>query len=172
VTRRLGGRELDYDAGSTVDISSTKEMTHMPVLPAVRNASKAFYAALNAMLAGDAGPMSAIWSHTTASTTMHPIGGCERGWRKVKGPWGQIATMCQGGSVKLRSAKIHATRDMAVESGVETGTLTLAGATLTIEHRVTNVYVREGRTWKIVHHHADPSAEMIAVLKKLQATGA
>jgi ketosteroid isomerase-like protein len=141
----------------------------MPVPPAVRAASKSFYSALNKMLKGDAGPMQEVWSHTTAATTMHPIGGCERGWSKVKGPWAQVASLCTGGAVKLRSAKIHATRDMAVESGIESGTMTLAGETLTIEQRVTNVYVREGRQWKVVHHHTDLSPEMMGALRRLQA---
>jgi len=33
----------------------------------------------------------------------------------------------------------------------------------------TNVYVREGRVWKIVHHHTDLSPDMIALLTRLQA---
>jgi ketosteroid isomerase-like protein len=140
----------------------------MPVPPAARQASKSFYAALNKLVKGDAAPMLAVWSRTTAATTMHPIGGCERGWSKVKGPWPQVASLCTGGAIKLRSPKMNATRDMAVESGVETGTIVMAGETVTVEHRVTNVYVREGREWRIVHHHADPSPAMLAVLQRLQ----
>ena len=46
----------------------------------VRRASEQFYAALNRMLNGDAGPLAAIWAHGLAVTTMHPIGGREVGW--------------------------------------------------------------------------------------------
>lgn len=46
----------------------------------VRKASEQFYAALNRMLNGDAGPMADIWSHSAVVTTMHPIGGREVGW--------------------------------------------------------------------------------------------
>lgn len=140
----------------------------MPVPPALRNASKSFYAALNQILAGKADAMMTVWSQTPAATTMHPIGGCERGWSKVKGPWAQVASICQGGKVKLTAAKIHATKDMAVESGIETGTATMAGTTMTFNNRVTNVYVRNGREWRIVHHHTDPSSDMLAVLQRLQ----
>ena len=52
----------------------------------VRKASKAFYAAMNRMAKGDAGPMAVIWSHSATTTTMHPIGGREVGWAKIKGP--------------------------------------------------------------------------------------
>lgn len=140
----------------------------MPASPALRVAPKSFYAALNHLLNGNADPMLATWSRTPAATTMHPIGGCERGWSKVKGPWAQVAGICQGGKVKLTSSKIHATKDMAVESGLETGTATMAGTTVTFSQRVTNVYIRNGREWNIVHHHSDPSAEMLAVLQRLQ----
>lgn len=144
----------------------------MPVAPALRQASKSFYAALNQILKGNAAPMMDAWSQTPAATTMHPIGGCERGWSKVKGPWAQVASICEGGKVKLTSARIHATKDMAVETGVETGTATMAGTAMTFNNRVTNVYVRNGREWKIVHHHTDPSADMLAVLQRLQQGGA
>lgn len=140
----------------------------MPVPPAVKQASKNFYKALNQMLKGDAAPMSEIWLQTPAATTMHPIGGVERGWSKVKGPWAQVASFAGGGKVVLKSSKIHVTKDMAVESGLEVGTAVMAGTTVAINERVTNVYVRAGREWKIVHHHTDPSPEMLAILQRLQ----
>lgn len=140
----------------------------MPVPPALKLASKSFYAALNQMLKGNPGPMMDAWSQTPAATTMHPIGGCERGWSKVKAPWAQVASLSSGGKVTLKSARINATKDMAVESGVEVGTAVMAGTTVTFNDRVTNVYVRTGRVWKIVHHHTDISPEMVAVLQRLQ----
>jgi ketosteroid isomerase-like protein len=45
----------------------------------------------------------------------------------------------------------------------------LAGETVCIEQRVTNVYRREGAEWKIVHHHADLSPSMVDLLGRLQA---
>jgi ketosteroid isomerase-like protein len=59
---------------------------------------------------------------------------------------------------------------MAYEVGVETGTLTLAGLTATIEHRVTNIYRREAGTWRVVHHHTDGSPAMQDVLARLNAS--
>lgn len=140
----------------------------MPAPPAVKQASKNFYKALNQMLKGNAAPMSEVWSQTPAATTMHPIGGIERGWSKVKGPWAQVASISSGGKVALKSAKIVATKDMAVESGIEVGEAIMAGAPVTINGRATNVYVRSGREWRIVHHHTDVSPEMLAILQRLQ----
>ena len=50
----------------------------------VRAASETFYAALNRMLSGDAGALGEIWSHSSAVTTMHPIGGREVGCPRLE----------------------------------------------------------------------------------------
>ena len=59
--------------------------------------------------------------------------------------------------------------DMAVETGVETGSLVIAGHAATIHHRVTNVYRRRDGDWKLAHHHTDLSEAMLDVLKRLGA---
>ena len=141
----------------------------MPAQDAVRNASKSFYSALNSMAKGDAAPMLAVWSHSADATTMHPIGGREVGWNKVKGPWEQVASLCSGGKITLRGQRIRVAGGAAFETGVEKGQITVAGTKLNFEHRVTNIYKRDGRNWKIVHHHTDLSPEMIDVVRKLPA---
>src|SRR5207253_1734867 len=90
-----------------------------------RRASSQFYAALNSMANGDAGPMSAIMSHSETATTMHPLGGREVGWDQVAGPWGQVAQLASGGQVTLTDQLIQAGSDMAYETGVEKGEITL-----------------------------------------------
>jgi ketosteroid isomerase-like protein len=42
-----------------------------------------------------------------------------------------------------------------------------AGKPIPIEHRVTNVYHREARSWKIVHHRTDLSPAMLDLLREL-----
>ena len=93
----------------------------------VRKASEQFYAALNRMLNGDAGPLADIWSHSAAVTTMHPIGGREVGWDKVGQAWEQVAKVFSGGQVKLTDQLIQVTGDMAYEVGTEQGEAKLAG---------------------------------------------
>ena len=135
----------------------------------VRDASNKFYAALNRMANGDAGPLAAIWSHGATVTTMHPIGGREVGWDKVRQSWEQVAQLASGGQVELAEPMIQVAGDTAYELGVERGQLTLAGQQVTIDHRVTNIYRRESETWKIVHHHADLAPAMLDVLSRLKA---
>ncbi len=135
----------------------------------VHAASDQFYAALNSMANGDAGPMATAMSHDPGVTTMHPIGGREVGWDQVSGPWGQIAGMASGGEVHLIDQRIFASGDMAFETGVEQGEIALAGQPVPINHRVTNVYRREDGAWKLIHHHGDESPAMVDLLRRLQA---
>jgi len=135
----------------------------------VRKASEQFYAALNRMVKGDAGSLSDIWSHSVAVTTMHPIGGRQVGWDKVRESFQQVAQIASEGWVKLDDQIIQVAGDLAYELGVERGQATLAGQQVTLDQRVTNIYRREASSWKIVHHHTDVSQAMLDVLKRLQA---
>jgi ketosteroid isomerase-like protein len=135
----------------------------------VRKASAQFYTALNRMANGDASSMADIWSHSAAVTTMHPIGGREVGWDNVRPPWEQVAQLCTAGQVRLDDQLLQAVGDLAYEVGNERGQITIAGEQVPIEQRVTNVYRREGGSWKIVHHHTDLSPAMVAILNRLQA---
>lgn len=134
----------------------------------VRSASEQFYSALNKMANGDAGPLAGIWANSPEVTTMHPIGGREVGWEAVRASFEGVADNAADGTIELSDQIIHRVGDLAYELGVERGRFTLAGHPVDIEHRVTNVYRREGGTWKIVHHHTDLSTSMLEVLKQLQ----
>jgi len=135
----------------------------------VRNASNKFYAALNRMANGDAGPLADIWSHSATVTTMHPIGGREVGWDQVRKSWEQVAQLASGGQVKLADQVIQIAGDAAYELGVERGQVTIAGQQVTIDDRVTNIYRRESGAWKIVHHHTDIAPAMLDLLNRLKA---
>jgi len=132
----------------------------------VRKASTQFYAALTSMLNGDASPLADIWSHSTAVTTMHPIGGRQVGWGEVRESWEQVAKISSEGRVKLADQIIQVAGDLGYEVGVEQGQFELAGQLLDIEARVTNIYRREADGWKIVHHHTDVSSVMLDALNR------
>ena len=134
----------------------------------VRNASNQFYAALNKMVNGSSQSLSDIWSHNSEVTTMHPIGGRQVGWKDVWATWDQTAQVASEGKVELQDRFIRVVGDMAYEIGVENAGFTLAGQKITDKVRVTNIYQKEGGTWKIVHHHSDLSPKMVEVLNKLQ----
>jgi len=134
----------------------------------VRRASEQFYAALNRMLNGDAGALAAIWSHGPAVTTMHPIGGREVGWERVRDAWESVAQLATDGKVSLKDQLIQVVGEVAYEVGIEQGQFKLGGHPVTVEGRVTNIYQRQAGAWKIIHHHADIVPAMAAVLTRLQ----
>jgi len=134
----------------------------------VRKASEQFYAALNRMANGDARSLGDIWSQGADVTTMHPIGGREVGWDKVRGSFQQVAEIASEGRIRLDDQLIRVVGDLAYELGSERGQAKFAGQQISLDHRVTNIYRREAGSWKIVHHHTDVSPAMLDVLNRLK----
>ena len=132
----------------------------MPAEDEVRAASRQFYAALNSVLNGNAGPMADVWSRGADATAMHPIGGRQIGWDEVWASWQQIAGIASGGSVALDDQLIRMIGDAAYEFGTERVDAMVAGNPVRWGIRVTNVYRREAGAWRIVHHHTDAVPEM------------
>jgi ketosteroid isomerase-like protein len=136
----------------------------------VKEASEKFYAALNKMANGDAGPMSDAWTKSKNATAQHPIGGRTLGRDSVLESFAKVASIAKGGNIAIVDQQIDVGEDMAVETGIEKGNITLAGHTAVIDQRVTNVYRLEKGVWKLQHHHTDLSPAMLDVLAKLNAT--
>ncbi len=134
----------------------------------IRNASKQFYAGLNRMANGNAGSLADIWSHRADVTAMHPIGGRQIGWDAVRASFEKVATMASEGKIELSDQLIRTVGDVAYEVGIERGQFQLAGERVAIEHRVTNIYLREAGAWKMIHHHTDTSPAMLEVLSRLE----
>ena len=132
----------------------------------VRAASKAFYAAMNRMLAGDASALGKIWSHSATVTTMHPIGGRQVGWDQVKASFDQVAKSSTGGEVTLTDQLIRVMGDTAYELGVEHAQFAIGGEPLHVKSRVTNIYHRDAGAWKLVHHHGDKSPGIAEALDR------
>jgi ketosteroid isomerase-like protein len=132
----------------------------------VKAASDRFYSALSRM---DIAQLPEVWSHSESVTTMHPMGGEQVGWQAVRESFEQAAGAMTDVHVEIADQIIQAGEDMAYEVGVERGHGKVAGETISIEHRVTNVYRREAGGWKLVHHHTDVSPAMVEILQRSQA---
>lgn len=123
---------------------------------AVRVAADQFYAALNAMLTGDPGPMEQVWSHGDDVTYMGPGGGFRVGWDAVLADWELPAAMNLGGEVHPEGMQVTVGRDLAVVSNLEIGeNLGPAGEPQEVSIRATNVFRREGGAWKMIGHPTD-----------------
>jgi ketosteroid isomerase-like protein len=132
----------------------------------VKAASDRFYTALSNM---DIKQLPELWSHSDSVTTMHPMGGEQVGWQAVRESFEQAAGVMTDVHVEVADQTIQVGTDMAYEVGVERGSGKVAGETVFIEHRVTNVYRREADGWKLVHHHTDVSPAMAEIVQRSQA---
>lgn len=134
----------------------------------VRAASETLYAALDRMLNGDRASLTDIWSHSATVTAMHPIGGREVGWDRVRKSFEQVSQLTSKGQVRLSDQIIRVAGDVAYELGVERARFTLAGPPVAGDCRVTNIYRRESGSWKVVHHHTDATPAMLDVVAHLK----
>ncbi len=110
-----------------------------------------------------------VWSQGNTVSTMHPMGGEQVGWPEVRKSFEEAAQGMTDVHVELADQRIQTGDDLAYETGIERGRGTVAGEPVVIEHRVTNVYRREGGQWKMVHHHTDVSPAIVDILRRLQA---
>lgn len=111
--------------------------------------------------------MSAVWAQGAEVSAQHPIGGRDCGFDTVIASFAKVAEIAGGGEIRLVDQRIDAGTDLAVETGIETGALVIAGHEASVRHRVTNVYRKIDGHWKLAHHHTDVSDTMLDVLKRL-----
>jgi ketosteroid isomerase-like protein len=125
----------------------------------VADAHENLYGALNAMLAGDPGPILAVWASTDDITYAGPFGGFITGRSAVSDAFRDVATMGLGGRIEVADVRVVETGDMGYTVCTEHGIdHVIDGQVVNLTHRATNVFRREGEGWRMVHHHTDPSS--------------
>jgi ketosteroid isomerase-like protein len=119
----------------------------MPQREAVLFANEAFYAAF---VARDMAAMARVWSSVHPVTCTHP------GWQTLHG---REAVMESWRAILAnRNAPQIRCRDEAVTIHGETAIVTcLEQITAAQFLAATNVFVKEGAIWCMVHHHAGPA---------------
>ena len=143
---------LAIGGGTTVNTQNTSAEER-----AVIQATTQFYTALNAMFAGDVGPMKSVWSHEDDVTYLRPTGGFQVGWGPVLASWEAQAAMQLGGEVTPENIHITVGRDLAVVQNHEQGeNATVDGNPQAVSIRATNLFRKEDGTWKMIGHHTDP----------------
>ncbi len=134
----------------------------------VREASGQFYAGLTKMLEGDLSLLESVWSHDATVTAMHPVDGREIGWDAVRKSFVPFSELASDGSVELHDQIVRVLGDVAYEVGIESGKFSIAGKSITVGQRVTNIYRREDGQWKMIHHHTDVCPSMVDAVNSLQ----
>ncbi|MBY0276669.1 nuclear transport factor 2 family protein [Candidatus Binatia bacterium] len=120
-------------------------MTHEDLDVLAANA--AFY---RAFAARDLDAMEALWAHSPHVACTHPGWAALHGRDAVMASWRAILDGPDAPEISCSHESVIPGERMAVVLCVES----LRGGSLA----ATNVFVREGSEWRIVHHHAGPIA--------------
>lgn len=115
------------------------------------------------LLEGDAAQWKRMSSQGGDATIMGAFGGYERGWKEV-GPrydWAAAQYRERKAVVKTEYLNVWVSGDMAFTVAVERQEEARAGgqSPLRRELRATQVFRREGGSWRLLHRHADPLME-------------
>lgn len=119
---------------------------------------RAQHAALAALVAGDPTPFQRLWDDTSPVSLLGAFGGVALGRREVCARFAAVARAYGDG--------VYERLDYVVEQVGESRGLTVhveairstsaSGEEVVRRRRVTKVYRRGDRGWRIVHMHADP----------------
>jgi len=122
----------------------------------LEDATQGFYAALNAVLAGDVEPMLALWSHADDVTYMSPFGELLVGWDAVRASWETQAGQGLDGTVHPEELHHYASDGLGCVVGFERGSVVVGGETVPVDIRATSLYRVEDDRWVMIGHHTDP----------------
>lgn len=125
----------------------------------LRRAIQQHHTAVNQFVNGDCHLWKELCSQGEDVTIIGAWGGYERGWGEV-GPrydWAAARFVSSGSHVEIENISTVAGSDLAYTVDVERGNVRLhdSDKVVPMALRVTTVYPREGKDWKMMHRHAD-----------------
>ena len=115
-----------------------------------------------AYVSGDAGPLGRIVAQQSPASFMSPGGGVVKGTQAVWSRYEKDAGRFEPGSTtELEIIDMAAGDTVAYWTGIQQAQARMKGQTEPVANklRVTEVFRREGDSWKLVHRHADPLVE-------------
>jgi len=115
--------------------------------------------AARAYVNGDADPLGRLATDADPATFFSPRGDLVRGAQAVDARYRADARgFAAGNDTTIEVLQMGASEDVAYWVGVQRANVHLQGRPepTPFNLRVTEVFRREGSTWKLVHRHADP----------------
>jgi hypothetical protein len=115
-------------------------------------------AAMAKVANGDVSAIKALYSHTADATSFYGWGGYEKGTEAVSKRWDWAGSQFKGGSVRYENVSTVTTREMFYVTDIETfenqRVAGIEGVT-GWSNRVTHIFRREAREWRLVHRHGN-----------------
>lgn len=115
--------------------------------------------ASDAFVNGDPDPVDKIATHVSPATLFGPSGHCIEGADKVNAANKKGAeSFAPGGENHFDILQTDADTRIGFWAGIQRTTLTMKGKEkpISMNLRVTEVFVRQEGEWRLVHRHADP----------------
>ncbi|WP_353218452.1 nuclear transport factor 2 family protein [Sandarakinorhabdus sp.] len=127
--------------------------------PALEQAVSQSHEALRKILNGDPSGYAALFAESDDITLGNPFGPFGKGPNEVRSRLANAATKYRDGTVRgVDRIAVYGSGDMFVLVEIEHGRARLGSSPdfADFSARVTSVYGRTGRQWRLVHRHADP----------------
>jgi ketosteroid isomerase-like protein len=130
----------------TAEISDTE---------AVKTANLGFYQAFSAL---DVEQMSRVWEPSHRALCVHPGWSALSGWEAIRKSWQSIFDNTALMHFNITGVNVVIQADCAWVSCVENITTVVEGRATEFAVQATNIFVRAGDSWRMVHHHGSPLA--------------
>jgi ketosteroid isomerase-like protein len=113
----------------------------------------AFYTALRNL---DLAQMEEVWLHADWVKCLHPGWELLMGWDEIRGSWENIFRSTEQMMVNVSRPLVHVAGDVAWVSCLESVTTASPSNFSSAVIEATNIFVRRGKAWRLVHHHTTP----------------
>jgi len=116
--------------------------------------------AASAYVRGDASPLDELVATQGEASFFSPVGGTVTGAGEVRTRYDKDArSFSSSGKSNLKVIQSGASGGLAFWTGLQEADVEMAGKQQSMTLRVTEVFMRQGRAWKLVHRHADMNAD-------------
>ncbi len=102
--------------------------------------------------------MASIWHHGEHVRCIHPGWNILVGWDRVRESWVSIFEGAAGMRVSLRSVSAEVFSKTGIVTLVEEIVFTERRTVTAASISATNIFIHEGKHWRMIHHHGSPIA--------------
>lgn len=124
-----------------------------PTVEAVREANQRFYRAFESL---EIAPMEDAWARGEEIKCVHPGWAMIKGWDNVMESWRRIFDNASMMRFTVTDVDIRVEGDWAWVSCAEVLMSVNDGKVVEARVQATNVFMRQGDRWLLLHHHASP----------------
>ena len=122
-------------------------------IEAITAANAEFYDAVEACAIDR---MEAVWSHDANVRCVHPGWDVVVGWGRVRESWEYMFENEPQMRISPAEVYVQTSGDLAWVSCIENITVFQESSFESIQAAATNLFVRRGERWLMIHHHASP----------------